>query len=380
MASANETLGRECDVVAASAQQGFVYLLLCGNLIKLILLRRRQEEKYNESEEPKAGLIYGGLKRHNLYGTNLRLHVPIWVYVIIAFFDLEANYLTIIAFRYTSITSVSLLDAVTIPSAMICSRFMLSRKYNFRHVVGASVCLAGLVTITFADLEYGETISEDNTDDNDFENPHSFSGDILAIAGAILFGVNNTITEFFVRKVDSDEYLGMLGFCGVFLAIIQSAIIERHDVYKFFAPDHDCHHEHAVFLWISYVVAAWLLYTGIARFLQVSEAALMNLNFLTADLYAVLFSVFAEGVIPSEFYFVALVCIVCGVYLYETAPSPVGPLDSDQIEAEDRQYQNEEEARNRKKCNSPTVSSVNSGVEMNIPPPIETKEVTLEIT
>ena len=127
----------------------------------------------------------------------------------------------------------------------------------------------------------------------------------------------------------------MLGLCGVFIAIIQASIAERHDIYKFFAPDHDCHHEHAIFLWISYIIASWLAYTGIARFLQVSEVALLNLNFLTADLYAVVFSVFAEGVVPSEFYFFALFCIIIGVYIYETAPSPVGPLDSDQIAAED---------------------------------------------
>ena len=178
------------------------------------------------------------------------------------------------------------------------------------------------------------------------------------------------MTEFFVRKVDADEYLGMLGFCGFFIAIIQASIAERHDIYKFFAPDHDCHHEHAVFLWISYVIAAWLLYNGIARFLQISEVALLNLNFLTSDLYAVLFSVFAEGVVPSEYYFLALICIVIGVYIYETAPSPAGPLDSDQIEAQDKE--------DRQKFDE----NESDFADVNLPPAtnVGIKEVTLEMT
>lgn len=336
MASSNETLGRECDVIAATTQQIFVYFLLSGNLIRVILRNKGLNAENNPDEQKRVGFIYGEIKRHKIAGTNLMLHVPVWIYCFIAFFDLQANYLTITAFRYTSITSVSLLDALTIPAAMISSRILLQRIYNMKHVLGVLICLGGLITISYGDLEYGTTGSEDNTDDNNYENEHSFRGDLLAIAGAILYGFNNTLTEFFVRKVDADEYLGMLGLCGFFIALIQALIVERDDIYKFFTPDHDCHHTHAVFLWISYIIAAWILYVGNAQFLQISEVALLNLNFLTADLYAVIFSVVAEGVVPSEFYFLALICIVSGVFIYETAPSPIGPLQSDEIEAEDK--------------------------------------------
>ena len=169
MASSNEELGRECDVIAATTQQGFVYFLLSINLMKLIRKRKADE---NGEEEPKVGFIYGGLKRHRLIGTNVLLHAPVWIYAIIAFLDLEANYLTIKAFRYTSITSVSLLDALTIPTAMISSRIILDRIYCWRHLAGVTICLLGLIIITYSDLEYGTTGSEDNIDDNNYENDH----------------------------------------------------------------------------------------------------------------------------------------------------------------------------------------------------------------
>lgn len=172
-ASSNEELGRECDIVAATTQQGFVYLMLTSYLVSLIW-RQRRLSTAEDDDGPKAGLIYGSIKRHSLPGTNLKLHVPIWIYFIIALLDLEANYLTITAYRYTSITSVSLLDALTIPAAMISSRILLQRKYKLRHLFGVAICLAGLVLITYSDLEYGTTGSEDNTDDNDYENPESF--------------------------------------------------------------------------------------------------------------------------------------------------------------------------------------------------------------
>mmetsp|Transcript_10533 Transcript_10533/g.15657 ORF Transcript_10533/g.15657 Transcript_10533/m.15657 type:complete len:428 (+) Transcript_10533:302-1585(+) len=377
-ASSNEELGRECDIVAATTQQGFVYLMLTSYLI-LLIYRQRKLSTSDDEEGPKAGLIYGSIKRHSFPGTNLKLHAPIWIYFIIALLDLEANYLTITAFRYTSITSVSLLDALTIPAAMISSRFLLARKYQSRHLFGVAICIGGLVLITYSDLEYGTTGSEDNTDDNDYENPESFRGDLLAIIGAILYGTNNTLTEYFVRKVDREEYLGMIGFCGLILAVIQASITERNDIYKFFTPDHDCHHEYAVLLWISYVLAAFLFVTGASRFLKISEAALMNLSLLTSDLYAVLFSVFAEGVIPSEFYFLALFCIVLGVYVYETAPSPIGRLDSEQIEAQDEASQNNEDLPQ----NSAGVSVGNGGpstVGLPPAPSVTIQKVELEIT
>jgi hypothetical protein len=44
---------------------------------------------------------------------------------------------------------------------------------------------------------------------------------------------------------------------------------------------------------------------------------------LTGDAWAVIFSVFGEGITPPPTFYVALVITLSGVIIYETAPSPV---------------------------------------------------------
>jgi hypothetical protein len=51
---------------------------------------------------------------------------------------------------------------------------------------------------------------------------------------------------------------------------------------------------------------------------------------LTGDAWAVVFSVFAEGITPPPTFYVALAITLSGVIIYETAPSPV--VDSQQQE------------------------------------------------
>ena len=46
-------------------------------------------------------------------------------------------------------------------------------------------------------------------------------------------------------------------------------------------------------------------------------------SLLTGDAWAVAFSVFAEGIVPSPSFYAALFITLTGVVIYETAPSPV---------------------------------------------------------
>lgn len=56
-------------------------------------------------------------------------------YIPMAILDVYANYFTILAFKYTTITSVTLFDALAIPSAMILSYCFLHRHYSPVHLV-----------------------------------------------------------------------------------------------------------------------------------------------------------------------------------------------------------------------------------------------------
>jgi solute carrier family 35 protein F1/2 len=50
-------------------------------------------------------------------------------YALCALVDVEANYCVTLAFKYTSMTSVSLLDSATIPFAMVLSKALLGSVY-----------------------------------------------------------------------------------------------------------------------------------------------------------------------------------------------------------------------------------------------------------
>jgi hypothetical protein len=77
-----------------------------------------------------------------------------------------------------------------------------------------------------------------------------------------------------------------------------------------------------------FAIGGMITYAGVGAFLQISDAAFLNLSLLTGDAWAVMFSVFAEGIKPSPTFYVALAITLSGVIIYETAPSPV--IDSQQ--------------------------------------------------
>jgi drug/metabolite transporter (DMT)-like permease len=122
-----------------------------------------------------------------------------------------------------------------------------------------------------------------------------------------------------------NEYLGMLGFFASIICLLQILILERREIYEFFGSGDNktCSQTTAQGLLFGYVCAVTLLYMGSARFLKVSESTFLNLSFLTGDLWSVTFSVVAEKIVPKPLFFVALVFIVSGVFVYELAPTPV---------------------------------------------------------
>ena len=73
------------------------------------------------------------------------------LYFLMAVMDVEANFFTILAFRYTSYTSITLLDSLAIPGAMVASKMLLKCKYRPAHLVGATICTAGTILNVLSD-------------------------------------------------------------------------------------------------------------------------------------------------------------------------------------------------------------------------------------
>ncbi|KAL7533623.1 hypothetical protein ACHAWF_004564 [Thalassiosira exigua] len=267
------------------------------------------------------------------------LQAPLRAYAIVAVVDVYANYTTIMAFKYTTITSVSLFDALAIPSAIIISRAFFGREYTKIHLLGVMVCSIGIVMNVLQDYREDMRLEQAGDDVNAQEKmieedyPYKMRGDFLAIMGGLLFGLDNTLQEVTVRESSLLEYLGCMTFFASIISSVQTLILERDQVMAFFNQSGEtCPVGEGLALYISFAIGGTITYIGIGAFLQISDAAFLNLSLLTADAWTVAFSVFEEGIIPSASFYVALLITVSGVFIYETAPTPVVEDDVGEIQ------------------------------------------------
>ena len=272
-------------------------------LLSLFLIPMRSKYREPTFEQP------------HLFGIPLR--VPVAVYFFIAVMQVQAYYWTLSAFQYTTLTSVVLLDAVALPSAMILSRFLLKRRYTRVHLLGAAVCFAGVFINMLGDYK-----SDDIENINDPNNPYpdKLIGDIFAFTGAVMIGVIHVFSEVIVSDFSGPtEYLGAVSVFAFPIALTQSLILERAAIANIFRGN-DCS---GSLFFISSVLFTSLAFSGTAWLLYLSEANLLNLSLLTTDLWAATFSVVAEGIVPPSLFWVSLVVIFTGVFIYEMATSPV---------------------------------------------------------
>uniref|UniRef100_A0A8C7DVJ5 Solute carrier family 35 member F1 n=1 Tax=Oncorhynchus kisutch TaxID=8019 RepID=A0A8C7DVJ5_ONCKI len=146
-----------------------------------------------------------------------------WKYMILGLIDIEANYLVIKAYQYTTLASVQLLDCFTIPVVLLLSWFFLLVRYKAVHFVGVGVCLLGIGCMVGADVLVGR---QQGLGD------HKLLGDLLVLGGAMLYGISNVCEEFIVKNLSRVEFLGMMGLFGSFFSGIQLAIMEHKELLK----------------------------------------------------------------------------------------------------------------------------------------------------
>jgi solute carrier family 35 protein F1/2 len=337
--AAQSTLYLDCHLSAPTFATGLVYVALTVHLLP-VLWRNRHFILQRDKKQQASG---DALMRHDpsrddstnkttqhpyfLFGI-IPLQASPWTYLGIALLDVESNYVTVLAFRFTSLTSASVLDAMAIPSAMLFSKLCLRRRYLKVHLLGVTACLCGMVANVYCDLEQ----AEDDSDKEAKEYPHLVLGDCLAILGGLGFGARDVLTERNVREFGGTcEYLGMIGLWGTVISAIQVLLLERQDVYDFFhAADETCPKHTGLALLVTYVVTTATRYVGQAHFLQVSEAALLNLSLLTGDLWSAIYEIVAERIVPPSLFWVSLILVVGGVFVYEIGGSPIvvkAPVD-----------------------------------------------------
>ena len=134
------------------------------------------------------------------------IHAPWWAYLFVGLVAVEARYLIFLAFRYTTFTFIYLVDALAIPSAMLFSKLLLGRSYQFTHLLGGFVCITGIIVSTVGDLGNHEIKNIGTREDVD--SMEHLKGDFIALSGAILLGLDDVLSEIMIKN-----YGGVSNLC-----------------------------------------------------------------------------------------------------------------------------------------------------------------------
>ncbi|KAK0425610.1 hypothetical protein QR680_009288 [Steinernema hermaphroditum] len=230
-----------------------------------------------------------------------------WKYLLLAFIDVEANFIIVMAYQYTTLTSIQLLDCSTIPMVMVLSWLFLSVRYLTSHVVGVAVCLVGIACVIVSDVLTGKGL--DGGSDR-------FLGDMLCVFGSFLYAIANVAEEYLIKQNNSRvEYLGMVGLFGSIISGIQLAIVERNNL--------------AAIDWTTPVILEFLLfavcmfafYSTVTVVMQKTSALMFNLGVLSADFYSLLFGIFLFKYEFHVLYFVSFAVVIVGSVVYSMRPT-----------------------------------------------------------
>ena len=251
-----------------------------------------------------------------ILGRPFPLKLPFILYLFVAFIDVEANYLAVMAYQYTDITSILLLNSLTIPWTVILSYFVFKRRYSFKQMACIAVCLAGLGLVIVSDTVRGRWDSSD-------VGSSAWIGDLLCIGSSLLYASQNVFQEYILKKLPNQEvasyceYLGMVGVIGFVVSNVQWVIIERAAVVsswpQVWTPE-------VIGLVIGFSFTMLVLYVCLAWYIKHFDASLFNMNILTSGIYGIVITFIAgtNQVRRSSdwMYIVAYALIVTGVVCY----------------------------------------------------------------
>lgn len=237
----------------------------------------------------------------------------LWKYALVAAIDLEANYLIVLAYRTTTITSVMLLDCATIPSVMLLSRLALNARYTRLHALGVAICVAGLACTVASDRLCNGPDAEPRA----AASPrNALVGDMLTLAGATLYAASNTFQEACVKEHGRSEFLGFVGLFGGLLGVAQTAALEGRLIARAVWRVDD------VLLVAAFTVCLVACYVLTAVFMQKGDATLFTLSLLTSDAFAF---AYAGAVLHQHFcgaFCVGFGLTIAGVLVFTSSQLP----------------------------------------------------------
>uniref|UniRef100_A0A1D1YK68 Solute carrier family 35 member F1 n=2 Tax=Anthurium amnicola TaxID=1678845 RepID=A0A1D1YK68_9ARAE len=231
------------------------------------------------------------------------LQMKWYYYLMLACVDVEANFLVVKAYQYTSLTSIMLLDCWAIPSVIFLTWLFLKTRYKFRQFAGVAVCVAGLVLVVFSDVHASDRAKGSNP----------LKGDMFVIAGSMLYAVSNVSEEFLVKEGDRIELMAMLGAFGAVVSACQISILERNELKSIHWT------AGAVLPFVGFALAMFLFYSTVPILLKLSGSTMLNLSLLTSDMWAVFIRIFAYHEKVDWIYFIAFAAVAVGLVVYSGA-------------------------------------------------------------
>jgi len=280
---------------------------------------------------------------HKFPFTNLILHAPWHTYALLAVLDVEANYLAMLSFRHTTLSSSMLLTSLSVLSTVALRQLILPRGVSgiggigMRRTLGVALCLVGGCSWLRREFLLGG--------DGDAADVMAY-GDLLALAAACIYGLNDVLAEYFLKASnDGVEYVGMLGLFGaVFSLCVQAPLLGEWDRARIlFGGVHnvagtELDHRYSgvagsfsdstsigaiALLLLCFVIMLFYFYTSAMAYMSRYDSTSLNLSLQSGPLWAVVLTMIQESSggrvgIPPAMFFVSFTLIAAGMFLYES--------------------------------------------------------------
>lgn len=306
---------RRTGLKAIALGQILSLLVTCTGLTSSVLAR-------NGIDAPTTQSLLNYILLATVYGSILVyrrkvIQIPWWTYFMLAIFDVEANYLAVKAYQYTSITSVMLLDCWTIPCVLVLTWLALKTRYATGHLLGVAICVGGLILVIFSDVHAQDRSGGSNV----------ILGDTLVLGASMLYAITNVSEEFAVKKTDQVEFLAHIGLFGTVISACQLFVLELHELQSV----HWTVNSIAPFL--GFALSCFSFASLVPLLLQMSGSTMLNLSLLTSDMWAVAVRALGFHESVDSLYFLAFGLVAVGLVVYAVAgdPSPSASPEENNI-------------------------------------------------
>ncbi|XP_055961406.1 uncharacterized protein LOC126677269 isoform X3 [Mercurialis annua] len=232
---------------------------------------------------------------------HLLLKVSWYWYLLLGFLDSQSLFLYNTSFHFTSITSVTMLQSFSIAWVIVLTWFFLGSRYSLWQFFGAALCVLGLGLLILSDVGVGGGGAS-----------RTLFGDMIVIAGTLLFALSNVGEEFCVKNKDRVEMLAMIGAYGLLVSIVQIYIAESKSFQSVeLSAD-------IIVALAAYTLSSFTLYSLFSFVLQMSGATMYNLSTPASNMWVVIIQIFFYHQQVGWLYYVSFAIVVTGLVMYST--------------------------------------------------------------